>query len=531
MDIATPHGQYKPTMDPSETPPAIPMKPGARNILTLCLMLATLMQVLDSTIANVALPYMQGSLSASYDQITWVLTSYIATMAVCVAPVGWLAARFGRRPLLIACILGFTVTSMLCGVAASLTQMVVYRALQGMFGAALVPLSQSTMLDIFTLKQRGSAMALWGMGVMVGPILGPTLGGWLTAAFDWRYVFFVNLPVGALALVGMLFYMPKENASRHLKFDWTGFAVLSVALGALQIGLDRGEELDWLNSTFIITCLVLCCAGFYLFFVHMLTAETPFIPRSLFKDRTFDASLLGAFSIGMTLLASSALLAPYLETLSNYPVAQAGLVMSPRGAGTIGAMLLVGQLNGKIDPRLLLTFGNIVMLGSFWSMTGWTPDVSATTIMLTLLIQGAAMAFVFSPLQVLAFDTLPGSLRTQGASVLYLVRTVGSAIGISLTSAILDHATRTEHSVLAGYITPFTRPLQTGTAGAAMLNLATPHGAALMDSIINTQAQIIAYADDYKFLLLISLPATLSVLLMSKPRNTVAAEPGEAVMD
>jgi DHA2 family multidrug resistance protein len=308
-----------------------------------------------------------------------------------------------------------------------------------------------------------------------------------------------------------------------MSFDWTGFAVLSIALGALQIGLDRGEELDWLSSPFIITCLVLCGAGFYLFIVQMLTAEHPFIPRAMFKDRTFNAALLAGFSIGMTLLASTALLAPYLETMSNYQVSEAGLLMSPRGVGTIVGMLGAGRLIGRIDPRAMLLFGNLIMIMTFWMMMGWTPDVSTWTIGTTMLIQGVAVGVVFAPLQLIAFDTLPAVLRTQAASVFYLVRTLGSAIGISITSAMLERAAQAEHAVLAGYITPFMRPLQ---AGDALLNPAKPQGAALLNSIVSTQAQIIAYVDDYKFLMLISIPAALSVLLMQKPVK-VRLEPAE----
>ncbi len=322
-----------------------------RALITVCLMIATLMQALDSTIANVALPYMQGTLSASYDQITWVLTSYVVAAAIMTAPVGWLAARFGRKNLFIACLIGFTVTSMLCGIAGSLTQMVIYRLLQGAFGAALVPLSQSTLLDIYPPEQRGAAMSVWGMGVMIGPILGPTLGGYLTYDFNWRYVFFVNLPFGIVAVLGLLFLMPKVENQKGASFDWIGFLVLSLGLAGLQIALDRGEELDWLSSGSIITCFVLGGLGFYLFIVHMLTARNTFIPRKIFKDRNFVAGLITMFSVGMVLLASSALLAPFLENLGNYPVATAGLVMAPRGIGTMFAMLVAGRLTNKIDPR------------------------------------------------------------------------------------------------------------------------------------------------------------------------------------
>ena len=503
-----------------------------RALITICLMIATLMQALDSTIANVALPYMQGSLSASYDQITWVLTSYVVMAAIMTAPIGWLANRFGRKNLFIACLAGFTITSMLCGIAGSLTQMVLYRLLQGAFGAALVPLSQATLLDIYPPERRGSAMAIWGMGVMVGPILGPTLGGYLTADFNWRYVFFVNLPFGIVAILGLLFLMPKVKLAARTSFDWIGFGVLSLGLAGLQIGLDRGEELDWLSSTTIITSFILGGLGFYLFLVHMLTARTPFIPRMIFNDRNFVAGLITMFSVGMVLLASSALLAPFLEELGNYPVATAGLVMAPRGIGTMAAMMVAGRLSNRVDPRGIMLLGYLLLGASLAMQETWTQDEAEWMMTVTIIIQGLGLGFVFVPLQVVAFFTMKAELRTQGAALLSLVRNVGSAIGISLTSALLDHQTQYEHAELAQFITPFARPLQAGGMVTRMLDPASRSGAALLNSTINTQAQVIAYIDDYKFLLMTVLPAAACLLLMRKPGKAPATRPAHAeVMD
>jgi DHA2 family multidrug resistance protein len=503
-----------------------------RMLITICLMVATLMQALDSTIANVALPYMQGSLSASYDEITWVLTSYVIAAAIMTAPVGWLAARFGRKNVFIVCLVGFTVTSMLCGIADSLVQMVIYRFLQGCFGAALVPLSQSTMLDIYPPEQRGSAMSIWGMGVMVGPILGPTLGGYLTADFNWRFVFFVNLPFGIVAVLGLLFLMPKTKQPATGRFDWLGFGILSLGLAALQIALDRGEELDWLSSPTIVVCAILAGLGLYLFVVHLMTAKNPFIPRAAFGDMNLNAGLITMFSVGMILIASSALLAPYLENLGNYPVSTAGLIMAPRGAGTMGAMLIAGRLTNKVDPRAIMLVGYAMLAASMYMLEGWTPDESVTSMTTTIIIQGAGLGFVFVPLQVVAFYTLTPALRTQGTALLSLMRNVGSAIGISITSALLDHETQYEHADLAQFITPFERPLQAGGTVSHMLNPATPGGASLLDSLINTQAQIIGYIDDYKFMLLTTIPAVACLFLMKKPPDLVrAAAPAHAVMD
>lgn len=500
-----------------------------RGIITVCAMLATLMQALDSTIANVALPYMQGSLAATPDQITWVLTSYIVAAAILTAPVGWLAARFGRKQLFLACLIGFTVASMLCGLAESLTQMVLFRLLQGMFGAGLVPLSQATMLDLYPAEQRGSAMALWGMGVMVGPILGPTLGGYLTDAYNWRWVFYVNLPFGLLAIAGLWYFLddPKRNVA--VKFDWTGFAVLSLGIGALQLMLDRGELKDWFGSTEIIVEAALAGLGLYLFVVHVMLAKQPFIPPRIFRDMNFSAGLMVMFTIGMVLLASSALLAPYLQTLGGYPVAQAGLLLAPRGLGTMMAMMVAGRLANHLDPRLIMLAGFAMMAESMREMVGWTPDIDAWSLALTTLLQGAGLGLVFTPLQVIAFATLPTDLRTDGTALFSLVRNVGSSIGISITSFLLAQNTQIVHAQLAEHVTPFNRMLQTG--GAYLLwNSATPPGLSALNAEVTRQASIIAYMNDFRLMLLICLPSALLLLLMRRP-SIPATAPAHPLID
>jgi DHA2 family multidrug resistance protein len=490
-----------------------------RAIVTVCLMVATLMQALDSTIANVALPYMQGSLSATYDEITWVLTSYVTAAAIMTAPVGWMATRFGRKRLFLTCLIGFTIASMMCGAAQSLPQMVVFRLLQGVFGAALVPLSQSTMLDIYPPAMRGSAMAIWGMGVMVGPILGPTLGGYLTEMYNWRWVFYVNLPFGILAVAGLLVFMPKTTPTSGMRFDWIGFGVLALGIGALQMMLDRGQDQDWFNSTEIIVEAVLAGLGIYLFTVHMFTAPKPFLPPVIFTDRNFVVSVILMFAVGMVLLASSALMAPWLQNLSNFPVETAGLVLAPRGIGTMAAMLIGGRLSARIDPRLFIALGVVLLCGSLWSMTGWTPDVSQGAVAMNIVIQGAGLGFVFIPLQVVAFATLAPQMRADGTSLMSLSRNIGSAIGVSVTSALLTRNGQILHEQIGSYVTPFNRALQQ----YKVLDPSTVHGAAMLDQIIQRQAQIIAYLDDYKLLIFTSLPALLLLLLLKRPAKTAAA--------
>jgi len=324
-----------------------------RGMITATVMLATLMQALDTTIANVALPYMQGSLSATSDEINWVLTSYIVAAAIIMPATGWLESRFGRKPLFLVSVIGFIVTSMLCGTAVSLTQIVVFRLLQGVFGAPLVPLSQSVLLDAYPPGQHGQAMAVFGLGVMLGPILGPTLGGWLTDSYSWRWVFYVNVPFGVLCALGITLFLGRRT-DRPLarRLDWLGFAALGLGIGALQLFLDRGERLDWFASREIQLEAALCLLGFYLFTVHSLTARDPFIDLALFRDRNFVVGIIVIFIVGAVLLATLALLTPYLETLMNYPVLTAGLVLAPRGFGTMLAMLIAGRLLGSQQPAM-----------------------------------------------------------------------------------------------------------------------------------------------------------------------------------
>ncbi len=494
-----------------------------RAIITLCTVGATLMQALDQTIANVALPYMQGSLSATYDEITWVLTSYITAAAIMTAPVGWLAARFGRKYLFITCLVGFTVTSMMCGAAQSLPQMVAFRLLQGVFGAALVPLSQSTMMDIYPVEKRGQAMAIWGVGVMVGPILGPTLGGYLTEMYNWRFVFYINLPFGVLATLGLVFFMPRSFPNFNMRFDWIGFAVLSIGIGGVQMMLDRGQNQDWFSSTEIIIEAVLGGLGVYLFIVHMFTAKKPFIPLALFADRNFFAGVVMMLAVGTILVSSSSLMAPWLQNQANYPVEAAGLVMAPRGVGTMVTMLTSGRLATKFDPRLVMASGIIALTWSMWEMTGWTPDVSQLRIVVTLVIQGAGLGLVFLPLQMVAFATLPGQYRTDGTSLFSLFRNIGAAIGVSVTSAVLAHNSQVLHAEIGASVTPFNRALQDGGVVSHVWNPASTHGAAMLDQIVNQQAQIIAYLDDYKMMIFTTLPSLLLLLMMRRPRSSIAA--------
>jgi len=498
-----------------------------RAVLTACVILATLMQSLDSTIANVALPYMQGTMGASQDQINWVLTSYIVAAAIMTAPTGFLAARFGRTRLFVTSVVGFTVASILCGLSQSLGQIVLFRVLQGVFGAALVPLSQAVMFDIYPPERRGSAMAMWGMGVMIGPILGPTLGGWLTENYDWRWVFYINVPFGLIAMLGLLTFLKETPRSSGAKLDWIGFAALSIGIGSFQTMLDRGELLDWFGSTEIIVEACLAGLGLYCFLVQLSLAPKPFLSPKLFTDLNFVIGTLFIFIVGLILYATLALLTPYLQTLMNYPVVTAGVALAPRGAGTMLAMMICGRLVGKVNVRLLVTIGFAATAYALYEMTGWTPDVSLWSVVTTGFIQGISIGFVFVPLSTVTFATLPGELRTQATGIYSLMRNIGSAIGISVTGALLQSNTQANHAELAGYVTPLNRALWNGAAGQ-LWNPELPRGAALLNDEVTRQATIIAYTNDFKLLLWVTLIAVPLACLLRSHRHAPAE--GEVVL-
>src|ERR1700681_1126238 len=409
---------------------------GNRAAITVCVILATLMQALDTTIANVALPYMQGSVSATQDQIGWVLTSYIVAAAIMTPPTGFLAARFGLKGLFLTAVVGFTVASMLCGMAQSLVQIVLFRILQGAFGAALVPLSQSVLLSINPPERQGSAMGIWGVGLMAGPVLGPLLGGWLTYNYSWRYVFYINVPIGILCVLGMKVFLTETTRNANAKLAWFGFGTLSLAIGALQVLLDRGEQLDWFGSGEIWIEAIIAASAFYLFVAHTFTADEPFVRPALFRDRNFAAGMAFIFIVGVTYLASLALMTPYLQSLMNYPIVTAGLVLGPRGIGTMAAMMIVGRLVGRVDTRLLLVIGLGLTAWSFYDMTGWTPDVSQMRIMGNGVVQGAGLGFLFVPLSAVTLATLTPQQRTEGAGLYNLSRNIGSGIGISAVTSL-----------------------------------------------------------------------------------------------
>jgi MFS transporter, DHA2 family, multidrug resistance protein len=510
-------------------------RPLNRPMITVSIMLATIMQTLDSTIANVALPHMQGSLSASQDQIAWVLTAYIIAAAIATPLTGWLVDRFGQKNLFLISIGGFTLASMLCGMANSLAEIVAARLLQGVFGAALVPLSQVVLMDINPREKQGSAMAVWGMGVMVGPILGPTLGGWLTQSYNWRWVFFINVPIGVLAMLGVWKYIRPQPGAGRMRFDVFGFATLSLAIGALQLLLDRGQQNDWFSSTE--TWIEVMCAvvmGTY-FVAHtlMTPADRSFVDFRLFKNQNFVTGVSFIFIVGLVLYATRALIPTMLETLLDYPVATTGLVTAPSGLGTMLAMLIVGRLVGKIDLRLMLFVGFMLTAFALWQMAHYSLGLSQGDIVWPGVIQGIGVGLVFVPLSAATFATLSPAMRAQGTGLFSLVRNIGSSLGISLVQTMLVRNTVIAHASLVERVT-YASSAWHNPAIARAYDPGTTGGAALLDSAITQQAAMIAYIDDFWLMLFLTLAITPLLLLIQPPgqgRNPDVDKEAHAVMD
>jgi DHA2 family multidrug resistance protein len=495
---------------------ATSMSPSARRtMLTVCAMTATIMQALDTTVANVALPYMQGSLGASLDQINWVLTSYIVASAIMTAPIGWMSDRFGRKRLFVICSAGFTVASLLCAMSQDIGAMVTARLLQGAFGAALVPLSQSVMLDAYPPDQRGQAMAIWGMGVMLGPIMGPTLGGFLTDQYSWHWVFLINLPVGIITVLGLMVFMDETKQQEHMRFDWFGFLSLAIGIGSLQLLLDRGEQVGWYDAAEIVTETIISAAGFYFFFAHSLTTDQPFVRFEMFKDRNFAAACLFMAVIGVVLFGVMALITPFMQNLLGYPIMTAGFLLGARGVGTLISMMMVGRLMKFVEARTLVFVGLAISAATLYEMINFTTDTSATTIVVLGVIQGSGLGLVFVPLSTVAFTTLPGHLRTSGTSMLTLVRNIGSSVGISMVIANLTSTTTVMHARLTEHVTPFNNALQ---QAGSMLSTATDQGRALLDLMVTQQATIISYDNTFKLLMVLTLVSLPLVLAIGKAR-------------
>jgi DHA2 family multidrug resistance protein len=476
------------------------------------------MQGVDTTIVNVCLPHIQGSLSASQDQISWVLTSYIVASAIMMPLTGWLAGRFGVKWIFLASVVGFTVVSAACGAAPTLSQLVIYRLLQGVCGAGLVPLGQATLFTIYPRERHGYAMAIFSTGAMMGPILGPTLGGWLTENLGWRWCFYINLPVGALCALGIFFFIRQTGSVRRDPFDGFGFAMLSLGVGALQLMLDRGQLQDWFRSTEIWIEATIAGLCFYLLIIHtMTTGERSFVNRDLLKSPNFVAGSVLMFGVGMILSGTLALMPSMMQVLMNYPVFDAGWMMAPRGFGTMLAMFLVARIINKVDNRWFILVGFLLTAASLWQMTGFSLLMGSGPLIFASFAQGFGLGCTFVPLNLLALSGLPHHILAQGTAIRALMRMLGGSIGIAILESQLTQNTQIVHSRLMEWLRP-DNPLAQAPYLSAPYSLTSPTGIAALNHEVTRQAAMIGYIDDFALMLIVILATLPLLLLVRSPR-------------
>jgi DHA2 family multidrug resistance protein len=484
-------------------------------LLTGSIILATIMQILDATIANVALPHIQSALAATQDQAAWVLTSYIVAAAVMFPLSGWLANAYGRRRIFLLSVAGFIAASMLCGIATSLPELVLFRLLQGIAGAALVPLSQAILFEINPPRDYGRAMSIFGLGITLAPILGPTLGGFLTDNYSWRWVFYINLPLGALAFAGLYATLPRRRPPPPKSFDSFGFATLSVAVASLQLMLDRGQLLDWFSSREIVAEAVIAGLGFYLFVIHILSADAPFVTPALFRDRNFNAANLFLFLVGVVLFATLALHPLLLQGQMHYPVILSGLVIAPRGIGTLIGMFLVGRLVPRFDPRLVMAAALGLTALSLWQMAHYSLLMDFWPVVTAGVLTGIGIGGINVALSTVAFVTLPAHLRNEGTALFNLIRSLGAAIGISFMVFLLTENTQRIRAALGEHVTPFNAMANPALA-AAHIDAHSIQGLLRLDGMITAQSAMIAYVDDFRLMMLLTLMALPLLLLFRR---------------
>jgi DHA2 family multidrug resistance protein len=498
--------------------PSAAIPSAQRWLITIAVMTAAFMQVIDITIVTVAIPDMQGALASAPDQITWVLTSYLVAAGIFMPLTGYFNERLGRKNYLLFSIFGFTLASMLCGAASSLTAMVIFRILQGIFGAALVPLSQTILTDIYPKEDRGKAMALWGIGITLGPILGPTLAGYITDLSSWRWIFYVNAPAGALSLFLAWYAMPAAP-KKFRAMDWSGFFLLALAIGCAQLVLDRGNQDDWFNSRTICLITALAVISFIAFFINNCRkkmTQSRLLDLTIFQDRNFTISCFLLMALGFGMFGSLVILPVMLQNLMNYSVLAAGLALAPRGISSMIGMILVSKLIKTIDPRLLISSGVLLSVVGAYGCTYYSLNINLWWIIWPLLLQGFGLSLIFIPLTTLAFATLPEKVNAEASGVFSLVRTLGASTGISIIITMFTRHGQIAWNQLGGFIQPYNlalaaylRPLH--------LTIAHPLAAALLGSELLRQANMVASVDVF-FLMSLSFLAMLPlVVLFKKP--------------
>lgn len=487
-----------------------------RWLVAIAVMLATVMVILDMTIVNVALPHMMGALGATADQVTWVLTAYIVMEAVFIPLTGFFASRLGRRRLMLLSVGGFVISSALCGQADSLAEMVFFRLWQGAFGAAVVPLSQSVMVDSFPPGERGKAMALWGVGIMLGPILGPTLGGYITQHLDWRWVFYINVPVGILNLL-LIARVIRGAPARGVRADWIGALLLATGIGSLQTMLDRGTQANWFQSAFIVSLAIASAVGLLAFVARSWRRENSILQLHLLKDRNLAAASLMMGLFGLGLFGVIAMQPLMLERLFDYPAETTGLIMAPRGVASAIGMFAVSRLIQRVRVPWLILCGLVFAAAGTYLMTWYSLSLSPAWLVWPTILQGLGMGMIFVPLSTIAYQTLPAGATDQGSAIFNLARTVGSAMGISAAATVLTHLTQTNWNRLGGHINPFNPVLQHWLAVQG-LTAGDPQAYGLLAETLGRQAGMLGFIDVYWFIMCSYIPLALLLLMLRRDK-------------
>ncbi len=513
---------------PATEPIDAPLLPSRHTgLLMAAVMAISVCQFLDLTIANVALPHMQTSLGASMDTVSWVLTSFIIAGVLVLPLTGWLSDRFGSRNLFLGASLLFVVSSMLCGAATSLTQMVIFRSIQGAASAVIGPMSQTIMFDINRPSKQAQAMSLWGMVVMIGPISGPFLGGYLTETLNWRWVFYVNLPIGIPALAVLWWLLPSRKIVRR-QLDVFGALALGTALVALQLMLDRGEHNDWFDSTEIVIELVVALCAFWIFAVHTWFVRHPLFKREMVWNANFLGGLLFMVILGITNVGLSAVLPTMYQNIYGYDVMDTGMLMVPRGVGVFVTMFITSRIMATVDNRLLISLGYGIAALSLWMMTTWSLEMDWHLIALSAFVQGLGLGFVFVPVNMVAFSTLPIKYRTDGSTLMTLFRNLGSSFGISVIVTMLGRNMQTSHADIAANVTSYNVPAIDPAASAAQLGDLGQAALTMLNGEVTRQAAMVAYLDNfYMMFWLLLLIAPLSFLL-KRPVLPTGERPVEA---
>jgi DHA2 family multidrug resistance protein len=496
--------------------------------ITGALMLATLMYTIDSTVANVALPHIQGSISAAQDEVTWVLTSYIVATAVMTPLSGWLSQKVGRKKMFLFSIAGFTIASVLCGIATSLPEIVAFRLIQGLAGASLMPLSQASMLDMYPPQMIPKVMSLWSAAVIIGPIAGPTLGGWLTEDLSWRWVFYINVPIGILAFLGIWTFMSDDPGGRERPFDFLGFAALITFVLGFQVMVDRGPRNDWFDSTETWVEAILAMIGLWVFAVQTATAKHPFFHRDLAKDGNYVGTTLFGMFVGVLLFATSALLPSFMQNLLGYSALQSGIASMWRGVGSLIAFLAVPALVPRLGPRMVLLIGITVSAYALWLMGQFDLSMTARPIEVSGFIQGLGTGLLFAPLNVLAYAKLNPIHRTEGTIVATMARSLGSSAGISIMQALLIRDAATAHSALTEHITE-TDPVVRWSL-PAMFDLHSATGLMALNGEVTRQGTMISYDAIFAGLAVLTLFMAPPLLLLKPPPPASAQQVREEAL-